>query len=181
MKAIIFSAISLLVGFLSSAKNQEIALKQKHFQPVVAQQTSFSIEDAVTDYLKIKNALVKSDSKAAAETAKAMEATLSHLRTESLSASQKTTWGNLVQDATKQAKIVAMNSGKLDKQRQAFQQLSKSIIEMVTTFGTSQKLYQDYCPMFQGGAPWLSETKDIKNPYYGASMLKCGTIKSVIE
>ena len=27
------------------------------------------------------------------------------------------------------------------------------------------------------GANWLSETKEITNPYFGAKMLKCGVVK----
>ena len=30
-------------------------------------------------------------------------------------------------------------------------------------------------------ASWLSAEKEIRNPYYGASMLKCGSVKSEIK
>jgi hypothetical protein len=30
------------------------------------------------------------------------------------------------------------------------------------------------------GAIWLSETKEIKNPYYGKKMLTCGNVKEEI-
>ena len=47
------------------------------------------------------------------------------------------------------------------------------------TFGSKQKLYQDFCPMANDGkgAIWISEVKEIKNPYYGAEMLSCGSLK----
>jgi hypothetical protein len=32
-----------------------------------------------------------------------------------------------------------------------------------------------YCPMVN--KPWLQKDKEIKNPYYGASMLSCGSFK----
>jgi len=31
------------------------------------------------------------------------------------------------------------------------------------------------------GAMWLSETEGIKNPYFGAEMLTCGSIEEVIK
>jgi hypothetical protein len=31
------------------------------------------------------------------------------------------------------------------------------------------------------GAMWLSENKEIKNPYYGEKMMECGTVEEVIE
>ncbi|TDE53483.1 DUF3347 domain-containing protein [Flavobacterium sp. GT3P67] len=42
-------------------------------------QISFSTEEIVNSYLKIKNALVKSDTKTAAQTAKALELILNTL------------------------------------------------------------------------------------------------------
>jgi hypothetical protein len=46
-------------------------------------------------------------------------------------------------------------------------------------FGSNRKLYQDYCPMADDGkgAIWISEIKEIKNPYQGSKMLTCGSIK----
>ena len=57
--------------------------------------------------------------------------------------------------------------------------LSNSINDLIITFGSKQKLYQDFCPMANDckGAIWISEVKEIKNPYYGAEMLSCGSLK----
>ncbi|HNK84737.1 MAG TPA: mercury transporter, partial [Flavobacteriales bacterium] len=41
-------------------------------------------------------------------------------------------------------------------------------------------IYLDHCPMYNGGADWLSREKAIKNPYYGSSMLTCGSVKETI-
>lgn len=39
------------------------------------------------------------------------------------------------------------------------------------------------CPMYNDnkGALWLSESKDIKNLYYGNKMVECGEVKEVIK
>ncbi len=43
----------------------------------------------------------------------------------------------------------------------------------------SLKLYLSFCPMaFDGrGGYWLQDSEDIRNPYFGAKMLKCGEVK----
>jgi hypothetical protein len=44
-------------------------------------------------------------------------------------------------------------------------------------------IYKQYCPMAfsNTGAYWLSESKEIRNPYFGDKMLKCGRIVSEIK
>ena len=44
-------------------------------------------------------------------------------------------------------------------------------------------LYLMYCPMVHGdhGASWLQGNKELANPYFGASMLKCGTVKGNLK
>ena len=56
--------------------------------------------------------------------------------------------------------------------------LSKDVNDLIKIFGTDTKIYRDYCPMYDQGKSgyWISETKDIKNPYYGSEMLTCGGI-----
>ena len=41
-------------------------------------------------------------------------------------------------------------------------------------------VYLDHCPMYEGGADWLSRDKAIRNPYYGSQMLTCGSVKETI-
>ena len=31
------------------------------------------------------------------------------------------------------------------------------------------------------GAYWISDTKEVKNPYYGSSMLDCGVVEEEIK
>lgn len=56
--------------------------------------------------------------------------------------------------------------------REAFGELSRPLVryrEMLT--GENTKVA--YCPMAK--KPWLQSAKEIENPYYGASMLRCGS------
>jgi Cu(I)/Ag(I) efflux system membrane fusion protein len=44
-------------------------------------------------------------------------------------------------------------------------------------------VYYQFCPMMNNnkGAYWLSETSDIRNPYYGDAMLTCGETKDTLK
>lgn len=64
--------------------------------------------------------------------------------------------------------------------RTHFSSLSSQVIQLTETYKlTKAVVYQDYCPMAfdNKGGYWLSETEDIQNPYFGASMLTCGEVK----
>ncbi len=64
--------------------------------------------------------------------------------------------------------------------RMNFVFLSTVIVKSVKAFGyDGQKLFVDYCPMANNnkGAYWLSQIKEIRNPYLGQKMPKCGEVK----
>jgi len=85
--------------------------------------------------------------------------------------------------ANKAASDIA-ESVDLKVQRQAFSQLSNEMASLVKGGKLSMGiLYLDYCPMANGntGAYWLSNAKEIKNPYFGDKMLKCGSVKETIQ
>lgn len=72
----------------------------------------------------------------------------------------------------------------IEMQRTLFADLSNDFIARVKQSGlTSGEIYVEYCPMALNdkGASWLSNQKDIKNPYYGESMLTCGEVKETIK
>lgn len=60
--------------------------------------------------------------------------------------------------------------------------LSTVMVKSVKALGYNKPLYVDYCPMANNnkGAYWLSQVKDIQNPYLGQKMPNCGEIKKVI-
>ena len=67
----------------------------------------------------------------------------------------------------------------LDAARTAFLPLSEAIMAAAKRFGAPDgPLYQFRCPMaFDGeGATWVQDDRELKNPYYGDQMLRCGTL-----
>ncbi|WP_316633849.1 DUF3347 domain-containing protein [uncultured Flavobacterium sp.] len=144
-----------------------------------ASKSNFSINKIVGNYLQMKNALVKDDGKAAANAGKELFATLNKVDLSSIDAKLKTEYVDIADDAKEHAEHIGDNSSKIDHQREHFVMLSKDVNDLIQVFGTTQKLYQDYCPMANDGkgAVWISEIKEIKNPYYGSKMGNCGSIK----
>ena len=156
----------------SSAKETEMIT-------AASSETSFSIGPLLDKYLQLKNALTKDDSKTAATAGKDLFAALNAVSPSSINAKDSKEYTEIAEDAKEHAEHIADNSGKIAHQREHFAMLSKDVNDLVKMFGAGQKIYQDFCPMFNGGkgAIWISETKDIKNPYYGAEMLTCGELK----
>ena len=68
----------------------------------------------------------------------------------------------------------------LDKQRKAFAELTEPMFALVKARPTATPIYLDHCPMYEGGADWLSRDKAIRNPFYGAQMMNCGSVKETI-
>ena len=139
--------------------------------------TSFTINEIVSSYLTLKNALVKDDSNGAAKAGNTLYATFEKVNSNTiLNAKLKNKYNEIAVNAKKHVKDIGENAGKIARQREYFALLSKEVHALIKTFGTDQKLYQDYCPMYNQGKDgyWISETKDVKNPYYGSEMLSCG-------
>ena len=145
--------------------------------------TSFTINEIVSGYLKLKNALVKDDSKGAANAGKALYSTFDKVNPNTISnVKLKNKYNDIAKNAREHVKHIGDNAGKINHQREYFALLSKDVHDLIKTFGTDQKLYQDYCPMYNEGKDgyWISETKDVKNPYYGSEMLTCGRMVEAI-
>lgn len=144
--------------------------------------TPFSINEIVTNYLKIKNALTNDDAKTAANAGKSLFKVFAATSINSLTPSQKKEYLDIADDAKEHAEHIGDNAGKIDHQREHFAILSKDINDLIKLLGSNKKLYQDHCPMYDDGkgAIWISESKEIKNPYYGSKMLTCGSLKKTL-
>ncbi|WP_298117439.1 DUF3347 domain-containing protein [Flavobacterium sp.] len=144
--------------------------------------SAFSTNEIIDNYLKIKNALTKDDANAAAKAGKTLYKTFNATNTDNLTPSQKKEYLDIADDAKEHAEHIGDNAGKIDHQREHFAILSKDINDLIKLLGSNQKLYQDHCPMYNDGkgAIWISETKEIKNPFYGSQMLTCGSLKKTL-
>ncbi len=135
------------------------------------------------DYMVIEKALVKDNSetpkKAAGDLLKSLQKVDMKLVKEEPGHSH---W-MLLDKELQQSALAISKTSDINEQRDHFIHLSAHLINAVKTFGINQKVYVDYCPMVKDdlGAFWLSTEKEILNPYFGASMLRCGEITDEIN
>lgn len=130
------------------------------------------VQNILTHYLHIKNALVKDDAIQAAVAAQGFIKNLNGISYQQISE------GN-VNALLKDAGVIS-NSTDLNMQRKVFNNFSDNITILAKKLPLSENdLFIQYCPMKK--ASWISDTKEIKNPYYGSSMLTCGNIKETIN
>lgn len=155
-------------------------------QPTTGQAVStanVSIKGMVAGYLQLKNALSNDNGNDAANAGKAITGALQKFDTASLMPAQKKVFTDVQDDIKEHAEHIGLNAEKIAHQREHFEMLSKDIYDLVKAFPSEQILYKDYCPMYNNGkgAIWVSETKEIKNPYLGKKMPTCGEIKEEIK
>ncbi|WP_265426805.1 DUF3347 domain-containing protein [Chryseobacterium sp. YIM B08800] len=141
--------------------------------------TAFSTKAIIKDYLMLKNSLAKDDSKAAANAGKMLFETLKKTDTQNLDAKKKSFYKEIAESMEENAEHIAAGTGSIEHQREHFDMLSKDVNDLIETFGSEQKLYKDFCPMYNDnkGAIWISEKKEIVNPYQGSKMLTCGSVQ----
>jgi hypothetical protein len=131
----------------------------------------------IDGYLQIKNGLVNDDKKAAAKGGSMILMAFSKFDMSQLGEAQHKEFMEILESAKEHAEHIVKSP--IDHQREHFETLSTDVNDLITLLGTDKTLYQDYCPMAK--ASWLSETKEIKNPFYGSKMLTCGSVKKQIN
>ena len=134
-------------------------------------------------YQHLTFALSSDNDKEAANAAKGMLEALSKIKTEGFSAQDKATYNDLSADIKEHADHIVDNIGNIAHQREHLVVMSKDFYDIAKTFGTEKPLYKVFCPMYNNnkGAYWLSDSKEIKNPYYGADMLTCGEVQEELK
>ena len=142
---------------------------------------------AVLDgYLEIKNNLVEDNAAGAADSARSTLAALAQVDMALLqSDAQHMSWMPVA--TTLKTELEGIRAGTIiAEQRVLFSSVSNQLLDAIKSLGIDlgdeRALYLDFCPMAGGnaGAFWLSEQKNILNPYYGQSMLTCGEVKENI-
>ena len=137
------------------------------------------MKSMVLNYLEVKNALASDKETDAAAAAVKMYKAMKNFDKSLLNADQKKVYGSIEDDLIEHAEQISKN--KIENQREHFAMMSKDMYDMVKAFGAGMTLYHDHCPMYKDGSMWLSETRDIKNPYYGDKMTTCGSVEEMMK
>ncbi|WP_127844238.1 DUF3347 domain-containing protein [Psychroflexus aestuariivivens] len=133
----------------------------------------------LNDYFNLKNALVGDDNGKAKELGATLATSLGNFDVSQYNDTQQSELKDIVEDAVEHAEHISESD--IAHQREHFKVLSKDVIDMVAITGAEIKLYEQFCPMYDGGTAWLSTKEEVRNPYYGSQMLKCGKVQREIN
>tara|TARA_R110001592_G_scaffold32587_3_gene113991 strand:+ start:56 stop:601 length:546 start_codon:yes stop_codon:yes gene_type:complete len=136
-------------------------------------------EVVLNDYFMMKDALVGDDTKKAAQVGTKLMASLKAFDMTKYSKEDQKELIDIIEDATEHAEHISESP--MEHQREHFKTLSKDIKDMVAITGTSSKLYEQFCPMYDKGSAWLSTSNDVRNPYLGKKMPSCGKVQREIN
>ena len=152
-----------------SIENSSVA-KAGNFQPIYDQ------------YFILKDALIAADHQAVTAGAAKLSNLLSTLKSTSLTTTEQQVWKTQANSLAQHSKAL-QDAKDLAKQRLVFVSLSEEVYKLAKSSKPALPVYQQKCPMFNGGkgATWLSLNKEVKNPYYGAQMLTCGSTIQTIQ
>lgn len=80
-------------------------------------------------------------------------------------------------------KALTAESG-IEAKRKEFEMITDAMWSLTRTVQyEGQKVYYQYCPMAfnNRGAYWLSNTREIENPYFGSKMPDCGEVTDSLD
>jgi len=178
--------MSLVAGSLmmvscgdSKKENNDTASEEKHemkdeeqgmdseetMQEATAKFGDDTVQQAFDEYLAVKDALVRTDASASRKSAANLQNTLKEAQPE------------IGEIAGRIADTENVN-----EQREIFSELTAAMEPVLKEAISSGKIYKQFCPMaFEGkGDYWYSSSEEIKNPYFGSKMLKCGRVDETI-
>ena len=138
-----------------------------------AQDHPVNLEDAVAAYMALSGALADDDLSAARAAGRQMDQALRAID------SSEDSWLGFRDRMTGPLGTMARDEADIEAVRRQLQPLSTALEAAAIATGYPGPLKRAFCPMafdFQG-AYWLQRDRTIANPYFGASMLRCGEIQ----
>lgn len=136
-----------------------------------------------TASLQLKDALVSSDAEKATLSASEIKSALTKVDLALLKDEALMEWMGYLKILNENLERIA-GSNDLVLQRHAFSSFSDALYKSLKEFGAGGiMVYHAQCPMANNnsGAYWLSDSKEIRNPYFGSKMLTCGKVKETIQ
>jgi len=169
----------LLKGHMRRVREQLAVAPEKetHLERIVVSPTFQSDLARVWEqYLALGQALAADDFEEAQQVLPGFESAVAAVADKSLAGRAKEVWSK---ERTSLVKLFdsLKNSQDLQALRTQFLPLSQEVGVLAKTFGFGERspIYELHCPMaFQGrGAIWYQNSDQVRNPYFGSTMLKC--------
>ncbi|WP_026935286.1 efflux RND transporter periplasmic adaptor subunit [Christiangramia echinicola] len=160
-----------MMNNVNSQKNEAVKMDMK--LPKSFQQEFINV---LGHYFELKDALVNSNPNSAANAAKSAIKALPDSSLQVMAA------GHL-EEVKEMLEAISKND-ELENQRSHFIILSENMIALATNIDKLERsVYVQHCPMANSnkGADWLSQSSEVRNPYYGDAMLTCGEVTAELK
>ncbi len=152
-------------------------------EPEISSKFKKQLTEIYNIYLEMKNAFVASDAKQAGQMADLVKNRLNAVNMGLLAGDAHMEWMQYLEYLNNTlGKITGTTD--IGEQRKAFAEYNLAFYKVIKNIGLSDgTVYYQYCPMADGekGAYWFSNLKEIKNPYFGEAMLKCGETRETFN
>jgi len=188
MKKYITIAIMVLATACGGSDNK-VTEEPKKEEPLEQSKNSAAFNEKFSNFLAnyyhLKDAFVLSNEEMASTSAKLLAASADSLQLDEVKADASIVdmAKGYVQTVSSEANAL-VGEKDLEAKRKSFQMISDAMYDLVRTVRfDKQVVYHQFCPMAfnDAGAYWLSQSSDIKNPYFGKKMLTCGEVKDSID
>ncbi|MBL7775168.1 MAG: efflux RND transporter periplasmic adaptor subunit [Saprospiraceae bacterium] len=166
-------------GSSASGGHQQGAMAGAEITPA-AQQALRAVFDR---YFPLKDALVRSDFAAAKKEAGLLKIALEQTDMRLFSGKAHELWMRHSAAAATALRRL-LQAPDVEAARAAFKPLSAQMVALATAFKPfDSPVFVQHCPMADdnSGADWLSLDREIRNPYFGDKMLKCGSVTNTIQ
>jgi hypothetical protein len=195
MKRILLVLIVAIVGvavyFVFFNKSDKSGPPEEKQKPVaIGQHTSSftqSFSELIAAYIGLKDALVASDTAKASAAALKLAVASDSLKINEIQGDT----GNVIKPTaviysstiTTSAKGLAGESS-IAEMRKEFEMIADNLWQLTRVVRyDGQKLFWHHCPMAfdNRGAYWISNERQIRNPYFGDAMLECGKVADSLD
>jgi predicted anti-sigma-YlaC factor YlaD len=158
---------------------QEVSAPQFKVDAAFQQQLS----GVFTTYVSVKDAFVATDAAQVKAAAGKTQESLSKVDMMLLTGVAHIDWMTYsggIEAALKEIQ----SSDDIEAQRTSFSKLSDNMYKSIKAYGLGgTTAFYEYCPMAfnNTGGYWLSDVAEIRNPYFGDKMLKCGSVQEKLN
>lgn len=154
-------------------------------EPVFAVDATFQqqVAHAFGIYIKVKDALVASDAGQVKTEATELNRVIKAIDLKMLTGPALNDWTNYANNLD-MALAEMVGTDDIEVQRTSFADLSENVYKCIKSYGLGgATAYHDFCPMAfnNQGAYWLSDSKEIRNPFFGEKMLACGRVTEELK
>ncbi|WP_445720698.1 efflux RND transporter periplasmic adaptor subunit [Flavobacterium sp.] len=170
-------------GDSSMPMNEDKKVALKTNKTTISSEAKKSLQPLYKDYFEFKDALTKDDFNSAKKALLAFEKSFNKINMSVFKGESHEVWMNYQTELKKQT-LHATHIKNIKELRVSFEPISNVMIAMTKAFNPlNESAYVQFCPMANSdkGANWLSKENKVVNPYFGASMIKCGEVKETIK